>query len=102
MRSGNGWFNFQGGSYTKSMAQCLVDGGYSGGLIIDPTGDVSGSSQTNNRYTYMKYSCTLNGRSATYVYAKLAGLPQSSTATNGTYCASCDSNYGMNYYKATN
>lgn len=96
--NGNGWFNYQGGSYPKSMGKCLHEQGYTAAEIRDPSGHVSSTPTARN--SYMKYSCTLNGRVATFVYAKLDGVPQSSSATNGTCCASCDSNYGMNYYKA--
>lgn len=92
---GNGWFNYSnGGSYPKSMAQCLIDAGYVGVEIIDPTG--GRTSNPTSGYTYMKYSCGTPAR--TYVYAKLETVAQSSTATDGTCCDACDSSYGMNYW----
>ncbi len=95
--SGNGWFNYQGGSYPKSMAQCLVDGDYTPSLIQDPTGDTTSSPTSGN--TYMKYTCTQAGKITTYIYTKLNTVPQNNTNTDGTCCSICDSNYGMNYYK---
>jgi len=95
--NGNGWFNYSGGGYATSMAQCLVNAGAASALIVDPTGDVTSTPSAGN--TYMKYYCTQSGKLRTYVYAKLDTLPQSSTATDSTCCTSCDSAYGMNYYK---
>ena len=92
--NGNGWFNYVGGSYPKSMGQCLVDSDLSSAEIIDPTEGKTSTPSTG--FSYMKYSCGTPTR--THVYAKLQGVPQSSTATDGTCCASCDSSYGMNYY----
>jgi prepilin-type N-terminal cleavage/methylation domain-containing protein len=92
--SGSGWFNNAYSGYT-STAQCLVDGGYTPAEIIDPTGARS-SNTTNQNHTYMKYTCSLG----TYVYASLEGQPRFVNGpTNGTCCASCDSSYGMNYWK---
>lgn len=57
--NGNGWFNldYDGSSTTlKSMAQCLIDGGYTSSEIIDPTKAVSGSTPTSG-FAYMKYTC---------------------------------------------
>jgi len=91
---GNGWFNIVGGIYLKAMSQCLIDNNFTGGEIIDPTGGKSSSPSTG--FSYMKYSC--NSPTVTYIYAKLEGKPQSSTAVDGTCCPDCDSSYGMNYY----
>ncbi len=93
--NGQGWFNFVDGipsSYPKSIVQCLIDDGALSAEIIDPTG--GRTSNPTNGYTYMKYHCSLG----TFIYAKLENEPQSSTATNGTCCATCDSSFGMNYY----
>jgi len=93
--NGNGWFSYQGGSYPISIAQCLVNGGYTSQAIIDPSGAVS-ASVGNQYHAYMKYSCA----SGTYVYASLSSLPRFVDGpTNGTCCSSCDSSYGMNYWK---
>jgi hypothetical protein len=93
---GNGWFNYVNGtSYPKSMAQCLIDAKLVSVEIIDPTG--GRTSNPTSGFTYMKYSCGTSPR-VTYVYAKLESVPQSSAATDGTCCSSCDSSYGMNYY----
>jgi prepilin-type N-terminal cleavage/methylation domain-containing protein len=94
--NGYGWFNSSGGSYPKSIMQCLIEAGVANQEIIDPTGYKSGSSPTNSYHAYMKYTC--GSPVKTYVYAKLESIPQSSTATDGTCCATCDSSYGMNYY----
>lgn len=89
--NGNGWFNYQGGSYPTSIAQCLVNGGYASQEIIDPSGQRAAVGSS-----YMKYTCA----SGTYVYAALEGEPRFVDGpTNGTCCAICDSNYGMNYWK---
>ena len=95
--NGNGSFNLQGGSYPRSMAQCLVDGGHAPSIIQDPTGDTRSTPAVGN--SLMKYTCTQAGKVTTYVYAKLAGGTQNSTNTDGTCCSHCDSDYGMNYYK---
>lgn len=92
--NGAGWFNYSGGSYPESMSQCLVDADFTPALIIDPTGGKTSNPSTG--FSYMKYSCGTPTK--TYIYAKLEGLPQGSTATNGTCCNACDSSYGMNYY----
>lgn len=95
--AGNGWFNYTDGgvTYPKSIMQCLIDEGTASSEIIDPTGGRSGSSPSVG-FNYMKYSC--GTPSKTYIYAKLETVDQSSTAVDGTCCASCDSSYGMNYY----
>jgi polyphosphate kinase len=41
---------------------------------------------------------TEDGKKATYIYAKLSSVSQSSSATDNTCCPTCDSTYGMNYY----
>ena len=95
--NGNGWFNHVGSAYPKSIAQCLVDAGVLGQAIIDPSGDTFSTPSTGN--SYMKYTCHPGGKTVTYVYAKLETEDQDATATDGTCCPSCDSSYGMNYYK---
>ena len=90
--NGQGWFNCVGGSYPKSIVQCLIDPDFLSTEIIDPTGG------RTSRYAYMKYHCTQSSKDTAYVYAKLEGKPQDTTATDGTCCSTCDSNYGMNYY----
>lgn len=92
--NGNGWFNYVGGSYLKSIAQCIVDAGYISTEIIDPTR--GRTSSPTSGYAYMKYHCGTPRR--VYVYAKLETKPQNSTATDGTCCPSCDSSFGMNFY----
>ena len=92
--SGDGWFNYRGGSYPKAIVDCLIEAGFFGTEIIDPTG--GRTSSPTSGYTYMKYHCGTPRR--VYIYAKLETKPQSSTATDGTCCSGCDSYYGMNYY----
>jgi len=93
---GAGWFNYAGGPYPKSIMQCLIDAEAAKQEIIDPTGGRANSTPTNSFYNYMKYSCGVPSKA--YVYAKLETIPQSTTATDGTCCPTCDSSYGMNYY----
>ena len=92
--NGNGWFNYVGGAYPKSMSQCLIDNGYTKAEIIDPTGGRTCNAATG--YAFMKYSC--GSPVKTYIYAKMETINQSATATDGTCCPTCDSSYGMNYY----
>ena len=94
---GNGWFSHSAGTYPKSIAQCLVDAGVVGEIIIDPSGDTWSTPSAGN--AYMKYTCTQSGGTVTYVYAKLETEDQDATATDGTCCPGCDTSYGMNYYK---
>lgn len=90
-QDGQGWFNYEGGAYTKSMSQCLIDDGFTPRAIIDPTGGVASTPTSGN--AYMKYSC-----GHTFLYAKLESQAQSSTATDDTCCPTCDTSYGINYY----
>jgi prepilin-type N-terminal cleavage/methylation domain-containing protein len=91
--SGQGLFNYVGGSYPKAMSQLLIEEGILGTELIDPTGAKNG----NN--AYMKYHCTQDGAPVAYIYARLETLPPpTSTTTDGTCCSSCDSSYGKNYY----
>ena len=92
--NGQGWFSYSGGTYPKSVGQCLIDAGATPQEILDPTGGRTSTPATG--FTYMKYFC--GAPIKTYIYAKLEGKPQSSTATDGTCCPTCDSGYGMNYY----
>lgn len=94
---GSGWFNYSDGtSYPASIASTLVTDKDLPAAIIDPTGGKTSTPTAGN--SYMKYTCTQSGKKVTYVFAKLDTLPQDSTATDGTCCATCDSSYGMNYY----
>jgi len=84
-----GWFSYEGGSYVRSIARALLEEGYVGGIIVDPTGDTSCT--TTDRNAYMKYQ---HG-SGFYIYAKLENPTAEDLATcNG---ASCPTGYGMNY-----
>ena len=94
--AGNGFFNLGSPSYPATIASCLVSAGYLGAEIIDPTGGVTSS--PTERYSYMKYHCTLNGELRVFVFAKLETRAQSTTATDGTCSSTADSLYGMNYH----
>ena len=92
--NGIGWFNYQGGSYTRSISGCLKDKGITPIEFLDPT---EGKTSTPTEgFTYMKYHCDDPVR--VYLLAKLEGKPQDTTATDNTCCPTCDSNYGMNYF----
>ncbi|HMO78544.1 MAG TPA: type II secretion system protein [Candidatus Paceibacterota bacterium] len=93
---GNGWFNYEGTNYPKSISTCLLEEGFIPATIIDPSKNTVSDVVSNN--AYMKYTCTESGRKTTYVYAKLAATDTTSTATDNTCCPTCDSSYGMNYY----
>lgn len=95
--TGIGWFNYNNYGY-PSIAQCLITAGFLSTEIIDPSGTRSGSGPPININAYMKYNCVQSGVNVTYIYANLEGRTQNSTATDGTCCTACDSNYGMDYY----
>jgi len=46
---GTGWFSTYGSPYTKSVAQGLVDAGFMGAAVVDPSG-VTGSTATRAGY----------------------------------------------------
>ncbi len=90
---GTGWFNYVGGSYTRSIAEALsVDGGKIP-IVIDPTGGTTCSPTV--RYCYMFYRCG-NGF---YVYAKLEKPSDQDLATcnANSCCTAVHTSYGMNY-----
>ncbi|MFC1789822.1 type II secretion system protein [Patescibacteria group bacterium] len=91
---GHGWFNYVGGIYPKSIAQCLMEVGIIATEIIDPTGGRSFN------YSYKKHHCInpTTGYKEVYIYARLETQPLSSTATDGTCCSDCDTLYNINYY----
>ncbi len=91
--NGEGWFNASGGAYAISIGQCLVNSGFTPKEIIDPTGGYT--STPSSGFTYMKYNCS---PTESQVFAKLEGIPQSSTAVNGSCINDLDSLYGMNYF----
>lgn len=93
---GAGWFSrVDGGSYIKSVSNCLKEGGYIPRDITDPSGNTSSSPTVG--FTYMKYHCGAGDQQHVYLYAKLESVPQSSTATDGTCSDGLDTSYGMNY-----
>jgi len=92
--NGTGWFSHAYAGYT-AMSQCLANSNYTESAIIDP----SGATTNNGSHSgYMKYHCGTGADKRVFLYAQLEGLPQDSTATDGTCCPSCDSTYGMNYH----
>lgn len=93
--NGSGWFNILYSGTTASMGSRLKEAGYTPQEIIDPTG-VKTSSPGDQNHTYMKYSCS----TGTYVFASLDGSPRFVDGpTNGTCCSTCDTSYGMNYWR---
>lgn len=93
--NGGGWFNTRYSGTTGSIAECLVNEGITPAEIIDPTGAREATINDKN-HTYMKYSCS----TGTYIYASLSSRPRFVDGpTNGTCCSSCDTDYGMNYYR---
>ena len=96
LNNGNGWFNFSGDyGYIKSISQCLVDAGFIPQNIQDPSGGIVNSNPTSG-FAYMKHTCGIPSK--TYIFAKLEGVAQSATATDGTCGPDWDSLYGMNYF----
>lgn len=89
--SSAGWFNYQGGSYSLSIANGLKNLGYFSTPPRDPS--ISSDNQTPQ---YMKYQCG-NGF---YVYAKLENPSANDiatyTASKAAGCANLDA-YNMNY-----
>lgn len=100
--AGNGWFSYTGGTYTKSISDCMKDAGYLPGGAQDPATGPNGTSTPTTGFAYMKYHCTINGEKRAYVFAKLENLPNGSTnpINDPTVCAhtAVDTSYGMNYY----
>lgn len=95
---GGGWLTYSGGAnFDDSVIECLFNSGYLGSEIYDPLeipNVTTSSTPLNDSHKYVKYSC-LEG---TYLYAKLEGVPQSSTATDNTCSGSADTSLGMNYW----
>jgi prepilin-type N-terminal cleavage/methylation domain-containing protein len=60
--AGNGWFNYEGGTYTKSMAHGLKDAGYFSEAPRDPS-----ISNDNETPQYIKHKCNIGFA----IYAKL-------------------------------
>lgn len=94
--NGQGWLTYQGGTYVKSITNCLKDAGYLPESVVDPNG--THTSSPTSGYAYMKYHCGSGASKRAFLYAKLETVPQSTTATDGTCSATLDSSYGMNYY----
>lgn len=104
--TGNGWFNFQGTGYTKSILSCLTDKGYLNANTTDPSGcgttaqDAPGKKCKQSGYTYMKSTCTVSGQTVTVLMARLelSGDVADLQGTN-TICSSSSyaTSYNMNY-----
>lgn len=92
--NGTGWFSHTYPGFT-SMSECLANRDYIESPITDPSG---ATTNNGNHSGYMKYHCGTGDSKRVYLYAQLERLPQDSTATDGTCCPDCDSNYGMNYF----
>lgn len=93
---GTGWFNYVGSGYPASISSCLEAEGFLSSEIIDPTGGRTTSPSSPNNYAYMKYHCV----GEVYVFASLAAEPRFVDGpTDGTCCPTCDTSYGMNYWK---
>lgn len=107
---GNGWFNYESTSttnYSVSVLHCLTFKGYLNDSFVDPTGCASttgtpapGRTCSTTGYAYMKYSCTIDGQTVTYLYARLeAGGDNLKTRNSGGCSAiSAADTWGMNYY----
>jgi prepilin-type N-terminal cleavage/methylation domain-containing protein len=104
--SGDGWFNYVGGTYTKSILSCLNDKGYLTTEHTDPSGcgttTVAAPGKTCSKpgYAYMKDTCLVSGQTVTVVMARLelSGNVANLQGTN-TVCSSSSwaTTYGMNY-----
>lgn len=90
--NGGGFYNAQDTNYPTSIDNCLRNAGYHPRQIIDPSKSVGCNGLSC--YTYMKYNCG----DATYVYAHLESLPQTTTDTDSTCMTTLDTGYGMNYF----
>ena len=88
-----GWFNYEGGTYGRSIARAMVEEGLVDKIIIDPTKGLYSSPSVG--YTYMKYQCG-NGF---FVYAKLEkpSAADSATCNANSCCDGLRTSYGMNY-----
>ena len=77
--SGNGFFNYVGSGYSKSILSCLTDKGYLNANVTDPSGcgtqsaNAPGKTCNQPGYTYMKSTCTPTGSTTpvTVVMARL-------------------------------
>lgn len=106
--NGSGWFNYTGGTYTKSILTCLTERGYLSQDIIDPFGcktttEAVSSTCKRQGYAYMKYTSGSGDTSVTCVYARLEASGSTSDLTSANPCSSASSStvatsYGMNYY----
>lgn len=90
---GCGWFNYEGGTYLRSIARGLSEDGGRIAIVKDPTGGLTSSPAAG--YTYMLYMCG----SGFFVYAKLEKPSATDLATcdANSCCTTVNTNYGMNY-----
>jgi general secretion pathway protein G len=104
--TGDGWFNYVGGTYTKSILSCLTDKGYLTTEHTDPSGcgtttqAAPGKTCSKPGYTYMKDTCVVGSETVTVVMARLelSGNVANLQGANGI-CSSDSwaTSYGMNY-----
>ena len=87
-----GWFNYQGGVYTKTIAQGLLDAGMLGGIVIDPLGKTTGRA-------YMYYT---DGKNYS-IYASLErpNSQDKAACDKNVRCVSLRNSYGINYVIGT-
>lgn len=105
--TGNGWFNYVGTGYTKSILSCLTDQGYLSDKYVDPTGCATttgaaapGLTCTASGYAYRKSTCVEGSDTVTYLMARLEtrGNVADLQGANAHCTSSSDaSSYGMNY-----
>jgi prepilin-type N-terminal cleavage/methylation domain-containing protein len=97
---GNGFYNIRGTSGEPSVSERLVQTGFLPEEMIDPSGGIGAGVEVGHP-GYMKYHCPIAPQTPAniYLYARLESEPLSDSATDGTCCPDCDTNYGMNYYQ---
>jgi prepilin-type N-terminal cleavage/methylation domain-containing protein len=86
-----GWFNYEGGSYPKSVAQGLVDAGVVGSIIIDPSGEETSNSSDQTGYMIRA------GRDHYTVWANLENPSDDDRATLNTCYYDSYDNYKSSY-----
>jgi prepilin-type N-terminal cleavage/methylation domain-containing protein len=100
--TGNGWFNFVGTGYTKSILSCLTDKGYLNANITAPSGcgtqvqNAPGKTCRQSGYTYMKSTCTVSGQTVTVIMARLE-LSGAETDLQGANAVCSSSAYATSY-----
>ena len=105
--TGNGWFNYVGTGYSKSILSCLTDQGYLNDKYADPTGcgtttggNAPGFSCRSTGYAYRKSTCTVGGATVTVLMARLelSGNTANLQGANALCTSASDATtFGMNY-----